>query len=306
VQSLTADGIAGTIGAAERPPRRPFAHVVLPRPLRRPARILQKATWRLPPFLGLKSLALLFTLTTLGGVVMGGHAIDVVAAATAWSGLAIDDVRITGQSETAELDVLQKLQIGVFPSLFTFDLDAAKGRVETLPWVADATLRKVYPNELSIVIHERTPYAVWQDDAGKLWLIDNQGHQITDAVDAGDAGLPMVVGEGAAARVGEFTALIAGQPRIAPAVRAGVLVGGRRWTVVLDGGIELMLPQQNPAAALATIAKLDADSALLSRDIAAVDLRAPDHTVVRLDAAGVAARTALLKARAKLAKAKSG
>ena len=302
---MTADGIAGTIGTVAPPRRRALSGVVLPRPLRRPARMLQNASWRLPRYLGLKGLIILFAATLLGGVLAGGHTTDVVAAVTTWSGLGIDQVRITGQSETAELDILQKLQMGPFPSLFTFDIDAAKARVETLPWVADATLRKVYPDQLNIVIRERDPYALWQDDAGKLWLIDDKGDKISDDVDDRYAGYPMVVGDGAAARIGEFTALVATQPAIAPNVRAGVLVGGRRWTVVLDSGIELMLPETDPAAALATVARLDASKSLLSREIAAVDLRAPGGLIVRLDADGFAARTALLKARAKLAKAKT-
>jgi cell division protein FtsQ len=92
---------------------------------------------------------------------------------------------------------------------------------------------------------------------------------------------------------------------IASHARAGVLEGGRRWTVVLDSGVELMLPEDNPAAALANVAKLDADNALLSRAISVVDLRAPGQVVVRLDADGMAQHAALLKARAKLAKAKT-
>ena len=40
---------------------------------------------------------------------------------------------------------------------------------------------------------------------------------------------------------------------LANKVRAGVLISGQRWNVVLDGGIELMLPADKPAAALATV-----------------------------------------------------
>jgi cell division protein FtsQ len=262
---------------------------------------LQKADWRLPPYLGAKGVVLLFAGTIAAGVVIGGHGRDVVAAATAWSGLGIDAVRITGQSRTQEVAILDKLQIGQFPSLLTFDLDAAKARIETLPWVADVTLRKIYPRDLNIVIRERQPFALWQD-GDQVQVIDETGHPIADASDDAYAGLPMVVGEGAGARVGEFTALMAAAPSIAAHVRAGVLVGGRRWTVVMDTGVELMLPETDPTTALATVVQLDASSALLSRAIAAVDLRVAGHTVVRLDADGMAARTAWLKTQNKKAK----
>ena len=227
-----------------------------------------------------------------------------VAAVTAWSGLGIERITISGQSQTVESDVLDRLGIGTFPSLLTFDLDAAKARIETLPWVAEASIQKLYPHNLNVTIRERQPFAVWQD-GDTLRLIDDTGHAITDRVDDRYARLPMVVGEGADARIGEFAALIASAPAIEAHARAGVLVGGRRWTIVLDSGVELMLPEENAAAALLTVVKLDATSALLSRAISAVDLRAADRVVVRLDADGLTARTAMLKARAKMAKAKT-
>ena len=306
MQSIAADGIDDATGAspAAARPRRRLAGIVLPRFLRRPARMLEKATWRVPRYVGTGGVALFYVATVLAGVVIGGHASDVVAALTTWAGLGIEQVRITGQSRTEELDVLHKLDIGAFPSLVTFDLDAAKARVETLPWVAEASLRKLYPHDLAVVIRERQPYALWQDGDNKLWLIDDQGHRITDVIDPGYTRLPLVVGEGAAERIAEFTALLAGVPTIAPHARAGILIGGRRWTVVLDSGVELMLPEDKPAIALATLARLDSASALLSRAITAVDLRAGSQAVVRLDADGQAARAALLKARAKAPKAK--
>ncbi len=305
MQSITADGIEATAGAPERPRRRSlFSGVVLPKFLRLPARRLQKATWRLPRHTGIVSLVLMIGATGTAGVVAGGHVFDFSSAVTAWSGLAIEEVRISGQSRTQELDVLQKLAMGPFPSLATFDLDAARARIETLPWVAEAALRKLYPHDLEVTIREKRPFAVWQD-GGKLWLIDAKGSSISDAVDAGYASLPMVVGKGAGARVAEFAALLAAAPAVAARTRAGVLVAGRRWTLVLDNGVELMLPEIDPATAIATAAQLDAGGHVLSRAITALDLREPGQTILRLDPEGSTAYAALLKARAKAAKAKT-
>jgi cell division protein FtsQ len=304
VQSIAAHGLARTLPPPHASSRRRFARagIVLPRILRRPARMLEKIDWKPPRYAGAASVMVLFAATLIAGVIAGGHATTVVAAVTAWSGLAIDEIRITGQSRTAELDVLRRLEIGQFPSLVTFDLDAAKARLETLPWVADAALRKLYPHDLNVVIRERRPFAVWQD-GDRLWLIDDTGHAITDAVDDRYASLPMVVGKGAARRIGDFVALVRSAPAIAERTRAGVLIGERRWTLVLDNGVEVMLPEQEPGAALAAVARLDAESALLSRAITAVDLREPARLVVRLDAEAAAAR--LHKGRAATVKART-
>jgi cell division protein FtsQ len=270
--------------------------IVLPRFLRRPVRVLGKLDWRVPRHFGIKGLIGLFLATAIAGVIIGGHGMAVISAVTAWLGLAIDEVKITGQSETSEVDVLERLQMGPLPSLLTFDVEAAKARVERLPWVRQATLKKLYPHRLEVAVSERVAFAIWQH-GDEVSLVDDMGTVITDRIDGRYASLPFVVGAGAGQRAGEFTNLVGAFPAIAEHVHAGVLISERRWTIVLDNGTELLLPEQDPAAALQKIAELDGDDALLSREIAAVDLRMGDRVVVRLDEAGLAARKAMLKAR---------
>jgi cell division protein FtsQ len=274
-------------------------HVVLPRFLRRPVRVLRRA--KLPRHLGTKSVAALFLATAIGGVFLGGHGMTVLSAVTAAAGFGIENVKITGQSETSEVDVLAALDIGQYPSTLTLDLQDAQARIEKLPWVKHASLKKLYPDTVEIAVVERQPYGLWQHD-NTLSLIDDAGKAITDDIDDRYASLPKVVGAGAAEKVTAYTALIDKFPEIAAQVRAGILVSGERWTLVLANGVELMLPEKDPETALGTIAALDRDQSLLSREIAAVDLREPGQMIVRLTAAGVTAHDAALKEREKLAK----
>jgi cell division protein FtsQ len=274
-------------------------HIVLPRFLRRPVRALRRM--KLPRHLGTKSVIALFLVTAVGGTVVGGHGMTVLSAATAAVGFGIENVKITGQSETSEVDVLAALDIGQYPSTLTLDLEDAKARIEKLPWVKQATLKKLFPSTVEIAVREREPYALWQHD-GTLSLIDDAGKAITDDIDDRYASLPKVVGNGAAEKATAYTTLIDQFPAIASQVRAGILVSEDRWTLVLANGIELMLPAEDPEKALATIAALDRDHAVLSREIAAIDLREPGHLIVRLTEAGVVAHDAALKEREKLAK----
>jgi cell division protein FtsQ len=269
-------------------------HLVLPRALRRPFRAFRRLDWRLPSHIGTKSVFALFIATAIGGLVAGGNSMTVLSAVSAKAGFAIDNVKITGQSETSETDVLAALDIGQYPSLLTLDLEDAQARIEQLPWVKTASLKKLFPDSVEISISERQPFAVWQHD-GKLSLTDRDGKVITDAIDDSYASLPHVVGVGAAEKAADFTALIAPYPQIAAEVHAGILVSENRWTLVLDNGIELMLPADGAAQALATIADLDRTQSLLSREIAVVDMRQPGNLVLRLTEAGVADRDAATK-----------
>lgn len=272
--------------------------LVLPRFLRKPARALGRADWKVPRHAGIKGLAVLFGGTALIGMIAGGHGATVVSAVTAWTGFGIEHIRIAGQSETSEVDILDSLAFGSFPSLLTIDIDAARARVEALPWVKHATLTKLYPDTLDIAVVEREPFALWQY-AGVVRLIDAEGRTIVESFDDRYAVLPRVLGEGAAERIGEYMALIEPFPAISRRARAGVWVSSTRWTVVLDSGLQIMLPAKEPEAALALVARLDRDESVLSREVAALDLRNPDHLIVRLTEEGLAARKAALREREK-------
>ena len=118
---------AGMAGEAAPAGRR---RLVLPRALRRPARILSRLDWDVPKHAGLKLAAGFLALTGVTGMVMGGHTLTVTSAVSTWCGLAIDQVEIKGQSETSEVDVLEKLALGDFPSIVTLDVTGARERIE--------------------------------------------------------------------------------------------------------------------------------------------------------------------------------
>jgi cell division protein FtsQ len=276
---------------------------VLPRFLRRPARMLANADLRPPRFFGLKAVAILFLGTAVAGMTLGGHVATVASAVTSWSGLGIENVKITGQSETSEVDVLERLDMGPYPSIVTFDVDRARENIRTLPWVEDATIRKLFPDTVEIAVTERTPYAIWQRGPA-LALISADGSVIANNVGDRYAALPRVAGEGAAGRVREYTDLLARFPDFASRVRAGALVGERRWNLLLANGVEVMLPEQGAGDMLARLIEMDRQTELLARDIVAVDLREQVRLVVRLSERAALARAAALKEQEKLAKKK--
>jgi cell division protein FtsQ len=107
--------------------------------------------------------------------------------------------------------------------------------------------------------------------------------------------LPLVVGRGAELRAKEFLAILARYPDLRDQVRASVLIGERRWNLRLRNGLDIRLPETKVEQALITLAQLDKDKKLLSRDIVSVDLRLPDRVTVRLSEAAAAARAEALK-----------
>lgn len=272
----------------------------MPSWLHRRMKALDRMQRRLPAHVGLQLMALLFAATGAAGVIAAGRTGELIGSLSNAGGLVVESVKITGQMETSEVAVLDKLQLPPDASLPAIDVASARARIESLPWVQTASLRKVYPSTLKITIDERQPYVLWQHDQS-LSVLDNTGRVIGDASDA-HRDLVRVVGTGAEKRASEALALADSAPAIRARLKAAVLVGERRWNFVLDNGVTLMLPQDDPKAALQRIAGFDKDDNLLGRDIVSVDLRLGDRMFVRLSPEAAARREADLKEQAKLAK----
>ena len=154
---------------------------------------------------------------------------------------------------------------------------------------------KLYPGRLHITVTEREAFALWQKD-GKVSVIADDGtvveqfvdHAVRQAAAGGRRGR-----RDAAPR--NSSALLDKYPLVRDQMRAAVLVAERRWNIVLKNGIDVRLPETDVEQALDALVQLDRDKKLLTRDIAAIDLRLPDRVTVRLSDEAAAARAKALQ-----------
>lgn len=277
---------------------------VLPRPLRRVARFcISLATGRIniPAHTGTIATFLFFGVTGLYGMSVGGHGQDVAQSLTATVGFAIEDVKVSGNIETSEIDILQLLGLDGTTSLVALDIDAARRKLSELPWVEYAEVRKVYPKTIEVMLKERQAFGVWQHGS-ELSLIERNGSVIAPLRDSKFASLPLFVGRDAEVAASSFEGELAAWPELKQRVRAYVRVAGRRWDLHLDNGIVLKLPATNVEKALGVLSRLEAEQGILQRDIAAVDLRLEDRTTIQLTQGAAERRADALEARTKALK----
>lgn len=201
-------------------------------------------------------------------------------AATADAGLELDDVLVEGRKRTERSVVLETLGVVRGQPILAFDPHAAKARLERLPWIRGATVERRLPDVIHVRLVERQPLARWQNQ-GRIAVIDRRGEVILGADPKSFARLLVVVGEGAADRTPDLLAMLNGEPELRSRVSAAVWVRGRRWNLRLDDSIDVRLPEQNPGAAWAELARAQREHGVLRRDVAVVDLRLPDRLVVR-------------------------
>lgn len=279
--------------------------LVLPRFLRRPARFAAAlATGRVEIRRHAGSAAAIAFLAATGlyGMALGGHTEAVTQAVTTGAGFALEDVHVSGNIETSDIDVLQQLGLDGSTSVVAIDAHAARAKLIELPWVTDAQVQKIYPRGLSVRLVERKAVGIWQH-GDELSLIDARGDVIAPLMGARHAGLPLYVGLGADRAADELEARLLFHPELRARVKAAIRVADRRWDLRLDNGVTLRLPEENISAALKRFAAFDAGRDVLSRDVLAVDLRLDDRVTLRLSEAALERRREALDARAKLIKA---
>ncbi len=246
--------------------------------------------------------ALLLLVGSVGlGIVKGGHLQNFVAAVSDArnalansAGFRIASLTINGRKQLTQDEVLATGGVNGRSSLLFLDAEAVRDRLKANPWIAEATVLKLYPGHLQIDIVERKAFALWQQD-GRLSVIAEDGAVLEPYLSRRFLSLPLVVGKGAETRARDFLALLSRYPQVRNVTKAAIFVGERRWSLRLKDGLDIRLPEHDVGNALAALSKLDQEDRLFSRDIVAVDMRLPDRLTVQLSDEAAKAREELFK-----------
>jgi cell division protein FtsQ len=266
-----------------------------------PPRLVAMIERHLPHRAGVAATVLLLLGSVGFGVVKGGH-VDEFSAALGDSrnalantiGFRIAAVAINGRRQLSQDEILAIGGVTGRSSLLFLDAAAVRDRLKANPWIADATVLKLYPGRLQIDIVERSAFALWQRD-GRLSVISDDGSVLEPYVSRRFLSLPLVVGQGAETHARDFLALLERYPQVRAVTKAAIFVGERRWNLRTKDGLDIRLPENDVGNALETLSRLDREDRLFSRDIVAIDLRLPDRLTVQLSDEAAKAREDLFK-----------
>ena len=224
----------------------------------------------------------------LYGAIVGGQIEQLFNAAVTGAeravvamGFGVKRVMVEGQKNATDAAITTALAAGPETLMLAFDTDAAKERLEAVPWIRHAQVMRLLPSTLQVVIEERDPYAMWQNK-GQTFVVDDEGVVLAPALPQAFPELPLVVGEGAAKHAAELYEILAPYTDLKNRMLAALRVGDRRWTLKLRTGTEIMLPDGNVEMALDSLEKLQAERGVFERDIAAIDMRLLDRITLRM------------------------
>lgn len=228
----------------------------------------------------------------LSGLIRGGHLdyegspwLLLPGQAAGLAGMAAQDITITGLAHHEPETLLAAIGVAPGSSLIGFDAVQARSILENLDWVERAKVQRVFPNQLVVEVREREPFAIWQRGQS-YYVIDKSGVAMSGLAAVELVRLPLVTGEGANTAAAELINQLAAYPDIMLQMKAAARVGQRRWTLYLDSGITVQLPEQGWQKALAMADELNRTQQILSRGIRSLDLRLAGRVGVEVQDAG--------------------
>lgn len=232
-----------------------------------------------------------------GGALLVRHGImaDMTARAAPYAGelaqslgLGLDQVAVTGHRFTPERDIYEALDLARSRYLAGFDVAAARGRIEALPWIETAEVTRVYPSQLDVRVVERNAFAVWRHE-GREVLIDRTGRFLQTIPAGSITHLPVVAGEAADKETAALMLVLARFAPLAEGMRIAERVNGRRWRLELRNGTRIDLPADGESLALTELSQSVDLAALADGRAEIVDVRAPARIAMRPAPAGAAA-----------------
>jgi len=221
-------------------------------------------------------------LTAFGGTATVTRTAErVFVDASRASGLVVREIRLSGRENTERPALMAAIGIARDAPILAVDLKRLRSRIENLGWIDEARVARRLPGIIEIDIVERTPFARWQHDR-RLFLIDRNGETITAHNVQAYGALPLVVGPDAPGSAAALVDMMASDPALRERVTAAVRVGGRRWNLQLDNGVEVLLPEEDAPSAWRRLGAMQREENILERDVTVIDLRLADRVFLRL------------------------
>lgn len=174
-------------------------------------------------------------------------------------------------------------------NFFTLDLQQAKAAFESVPWVRQAVVHRVWPDRLRVTLQEHQAVALWGSADGNDRLVNSFGEVFeANPGDVEDDALPRFSGpDGSAAHVlalyRRLAAVVSGMDA---RIETLSLSSRGSWTVGLDSGAELALGRGTDDEVLARserfVRTLPQVQGAMPHPLEYADLRHGDGYAVRL------------------------
>ena len=190
-------------------------------------------------------------------------------------GFTVDEIVVQGRRRTDKQELMNAIAVSREDNIFEVDVYALQQRLEQLPWVRKAAVKKTFlPNVINITLQEKKVQSLWQISE-KFHPIDEDG-KVIEADYVPDKPLLLIVGAGAPENINSLLKIIQQDKGIYQRVKVANFISKRRWNLILDDvrdGITIKLPEDDVEKAWKKLIKLNTTKGILKRKLTILDLR---------------------------------
>ncbi|MDN5248255.1 MAG: FtsQ-type POTRA domain-containing protein [Wolbachia endosymbiont of Tyrophagus putrescentiae] len=193
------------------------------------------------------------------------------------SGFRTDEIVVTGNKFTDERDILNLID-KTQPIVYVRLAKLAKSIKSISQWVKNARIYRILPNTIHIDIDEHKPFAIWKDD-DKTYVIDYEGKIIVEDYQIND--LVMISGQNALSNLKFVRDILESKTQLSGQISSFVFVGSRRWNIILNSGLTVKLPEDNPHNAWDYLGRLQDTTDFTLNSWSVIDMRVIDKVFVK-------------------------
>lgn len=177
------------------------------------------------------------------------------------------------------LTTLRKCGLKYNGSILSANVNKSKERLENIPWIKSVIVQRQLPQTVVVRISERIPIAIWQFNR-KLYLVDKEGKAMENDGMSDTSHLPIIAGVGAEKEAANLLFCLEKFPKIRKQLVFAIMVGTRRWDLIINKNVRVKLPEVGIIRSLKTLEELPNTDGFLKEDISVIDLRMMDRIIL--------------------------
>jgi cell division protein FtsQ len=198
------------------------------------------------------------------------------------AGFRLETLALSGLQNTPQKALLDALDLPYRGSSLFYSASVARSRLDGIGWIESAKVRRILPSELEVALNERIPFARWQDEAGNIQVIDRDGNILGEDGEGRFKSLTLFAGEGARPLAKEFEEALLERDAVKRRIQRIELIVDHFWAVKLENGLILKLPRKLTQVVLSRLDSLLASPSVAGLELASIDLRLSNRTILQL------------------------
>lgn len=193
------------------------------------------------------------------------------------SGAIVHTISISADPKPKDLTILATAAaVPTGTHTYSIDLAELNQRIDNTAGVKNSAVRRRPNGNLDVKAQMHTAVAQWTDGTN-FFPLSADGTIVRRPSDARD--METVLFRGALPN--DISTITAAAHNMIEHVDFLEWIEGRRWNLHTKDGITVMLPEDNPASAIASLIVLNNNHQLLSRDITMIDMRDDARILVK-------------------------